>query len=460
MTIQDKILASIKQNFIVILVLLALVLMSLLGVYKQIFGLSESESVSLSILLITATLWVSEAIPLFVASLGVLLLSLVWLLPTLNIDGIVATKQDFYLSFFSDITMLFMGGFVLSLLLNKYRLARRMADQIITKTGNNPAKLLLSIIMISAFLSMWMSNTATAAMMLAIVGPLIYQLPDGAPFAKALALAIPFACNLGGLGTPIGTPPNAIALQYLQGHGMPVSFIEWMMVCVPIMLILLYFLWQLLLKAYSAEGVEFKMEITKKKKINGAQYIVIVVFVLTVLGWMTTGLTGLTTGLVGLMVVVVSFSTGLLAVRDFRNLSWDILFMIGGGLCLGVGLKMSGLTEHIAGSIGFGDSFWMLFGIMILLAALMTTFMSNTATANLLIPVAVSMGQNEILVVIAIAIMCSSAMALPVSTPPNAIAFGSGLLKAKDMIRNGLALTIVALVITFIFAYFYIPLIV
>lgn len=450
----------LKKNFVVILVLILLVLLSFGGFYRQFFGLSESESVALTILLITATLWVTEVIPLFVASLGVLLMSLVWLLPTLQMAGIGATKQDFYLSFFSDITMLFMGGFVLSLLLNKYRLARRMADQIIVKTGNNPSKLLLSIIMISAFLSMWMSNTATAAMMLAIVGPLIYQLPDETPFAKALALAIPFACNLGGLGTPIGTPPNAIAMQYLEGHGVPVTFMKWMLICVPIMLILLYFLWRLLLKSYSPSGVTFTIEETEEKKLSGVQYVVIGVFVLTVLGWMTTGFTGLTTGLVGLMVVVISFGLGLLAVRDFRNLSWDILFMIGGGLCLGVGLKLSGLTEHVASSIGFRDSFWILFGIMVLLASLMTTFMSNTATANLLIPVAVSMGQNEILVVVAIAIMCSSAMALPVSTPPNAIAFGSGLLKTKDMIRNGVALTIVALLVTFLFAYFYIPLII
>jgi sodium-dependent dicarboxylate transporter 2/3/5 len=183
-----------------------------------------------------------------------------------------------------------------------------------------------------------------------------------------------------------------------------------------------------------------------------------VIFVLTILGWLTGGMTGLSTGFVGLLCIITSFGIGLLNTADFRNISWDILFMLGGGLCLGVVLNESGLTDTIAHAIPMDQGFMFVFAILLLMAAGMTTVMSNTATANLLIPVAVSLPGNELLFSIAIAIMCSTSMALPVSTPPNAIAFGSGLLQAKDMLIAGLILTLLALIGTAIASIFYIPL--
>jgi len=453
------ILNTLKKNKWTLIIVMGVLLVSSFGLFQNLFGINRSEEIALTILLITAIFWITEIIPLFVTSLGVLLFSITWLYPSLKLQGIEATKQEFLTAFFSDITLLFMGGFVLSMLLNKYGLAQRVADSIIKKTGDNPKKLLLSIILVSAVFSMWMSNTATAAMMLAIVSPLIYQLPKTSPFAKGMAISIPFACNLGGLGTPIGTPPNAVAMQYINQLGFSLSFLKWMVVAIPIMLILLYFLWQLLLKMYPPEDVEFKIENKKVNKLSTLQYAVILLFVITVLGWITAGVTGLSTGTIGLIAVFTSFATGLLKIPDFKNLSWDILFMLGGGLCLGVALNKSGLAQTIASHVGFGDNFMLLLLALLLLAAVMTTFMSNTATANLLIPIAVSLGQNEMIVSIAIAVMCSSAMALPVSTPPNAIAFGTGLLKAKDMIKPGVYITIVALLLMLASSYFFLPLI-
>lgn len=447
-----------KENLPVLTILIALFLAYQFHVFQMMWGLTNSEEAALIILLVTAILWIFETIPLFVTSFMVLLLSLLWLLPMLQSSGIEASKNDFLLAFFSDITLLFMGGFVLSILLNKYRIARRIANWMLHQTGDDPSKVMLGIILVSSFLSMWMSNTATAAMMFAIVGPIMAKLPDTSVYSKGLALAIPFACNLGGMGTPIGTPPNAIAMEYLNRMGFDISFVEWMLISIPLTMILLFLLWKLLLWFYPPGDVTIEVEKKEVQKLSSQQQFVLALFILTVIGWLTGGITGLSSGTVGLMIVIAAFGFGLLNQRDFRNISWDILFMLGGGLCLGVGLSQSGLTTTIAEALPLEGGFIILLSILMVVAALMTTFMSNTATANLLIPVAISIPQNEIILTIVISIICSSAMALPVSTPPNAVAFGSGMLKSTDMLYPGIIVTILAILLTLVASFFYIPL--
>lgn len=451
-------LRKLKRHLPELIILFLLVLAYVFHLFEQLFSLSATEEISLIILIGTAILWIFETIPLYITSLNVLFLQVMWLLPFLEDAGVKASRDDFFLSFFSDITLLFMGGFVLSSLLNKYGLASLMANWMLQKTGNKPDRVLLGIMLVGAILSMWMSNTATAAMMFAIIVPILSQLPAGSPFAKGLALAIPFSCNLGGLGTPIGTPPNAIAMEYLQQVGLGISFLQWMLLSLPMLSILLFFLWKLLLRLFPAGEITFTIEKPDEVHFSLRQKLVLVVFMLTILGWLTSGMTGISTGTVGLMVVIVSFGLNLLGTRDFRGISWDILFMLGGGLCLGVGLNKSGLTTTIAEAIPIESGFWFAFVSIVILAALMTTFMSNTATANLLIPVAISLPQNSMLLAIAISLMCSTAMALPVSTPPNAIAFGSGLLQTKDMLRGGLIITFVAFFMVILASIFYIPL--
>lgn len=430
------------------------------GLYESWLGLQRSEAVALTMLLITALFWVTETFPLYITSMGVLAMSVLWLLPQLPADAAAAGKAPFYQAFFGDITLLFMGGFVLSALLNKYGLARRMAGWVIRQTGSRPANVLFGLILISALLSMWMSNTATAAMMFAIIGPVIVNIPSVSTFDRGMALSIPFACNIGGLGTPIGTPPNAIALEYLSNAGIELSFANWMGLSFPLLILLLIALWLLLLRMYPPGDFDIQIaeEEDSTERFTVRQYLVMVIFGCTILGWLTGGWTGLSTGIVGLLCLLVSFGIGLLNTPDFRNISWDILFMLGGGLCLGAALKRSGLTDSIASAIPVGEGFWIVFGIILVMASAMTTFMSNTATANLLIPVAVSLPGNELLFSVVVAIMCSTSMALPVSTPPNAIAFGSGLLRAKDMLNTGLLITFLALLITLVASIFYIPL--
>lgn len=454
---------SIRKTFtpnrIVFALLTALALVYFLHGFQQLFGISAQEEISAVILVATAILWITEALPLYITSLGVLFSQIVWLLPALEASGTEARKEDFLIAFFGDITLLFMGGFVLASLLNKYGISRMIASSIIEKTGNSPSNVLFAIILVSAVMSMWLSNTGTAALMFAIMAPVVVSLPETSQFSKGIALGIPFACNLGGIGTPIGTPPNAIAMEYLQQIGIELSFASWMLFAVPLMLILLFFLWKLLLRLYPPGEVAINIEIEAVHHFGKRQYIVAAIFVLTVLGWMTSGYTGLSTGTVGLFVVLAAFGGRLLDTRDFKNLSWDILFMLGGGLCLGTGLKLSCITASIASVIPAEGSFLYILVVLIALAAVMTTFMSNTATANLLIPVAVSLPQGELVLAVAISLMCSSSMALPISTPPNAIAFGSGFFKSRDMLSSGLIVTVLAFIGIVLACVFYLPLI-
>ncbi|MHC4943683.1 MAG: SLC13 family permease [Planctomycetota bacterium] len=438
------------RSFAGILAALLPIFLAILFTGQDLFetwlDLDRAQSIALAILIITATLWITEFIPLFATSFVVVLLQVCWLLPAINAGAgkDEQVKEAVFLApFSSNIILLFLGGFVLSAVLHKYGLDQRMARRILKRTGKKPSRILIGIIAVSALLSMWMSNTATAAMMLAIVLPIIARIPHANPFSKALALAIPFACNLGGLGTPIGTPPNAIAMRYLAEEGIHVTFLEWMGCTWPFLILFLVILWFLLLKLYPPGDLVIEMELEETESLGWKHYFLIGVFGVTCLGWLTSGLHGLSTGMVSLIPIIICFGGRFLDTRDFRNLSWDILFMLGGGLSLGVGLITSGLSDAIVARIptDVGTAFV----LFVVLATIMTTFMSNTATANLLIPIAVSLQGEVSMLVITIAAMCSTAMALPVSTPPNAIAFGSGILKARDMMLAGLIITVLAI---------------
>jgi solute carrier family 13 (sodium-dependent dicarboxylate transporter), member 2/3/5 len=445
---------------VVVLILLALffIIADQRQLFASLFGLDHAQSIALSVLIIAALLWVTEWVPLYVTSLIILFLQVAWLLPVMNPSAGKAERQVFLSPFFSDIILLFMGGFVLASMLHKYNLDNRIANWLLKKTGTKPSRILFGIMLVSAVLSMWMSNTATTAMMFAIILPIISNIPETSRFSKGLALSIPFACNLGGLGTPIGTPPNAIAMSYMVEKGVPVTFGEWMMVSVPLMIVLLIVVWFIILKMYPPGDLEITFTETQSSDMSFRHWAIILLFCLTIIGWLTTKQHGFSIGTVSLIPVIGTFGFGLLEVRDFKRLPWDVLFMVGGGICLGVGLKQSGLTREIVDMIPLQIGFVSVLIAFLCLAAVMTTFMSNTATANLLIPIAISLNFQASLFVIPIALVCSTAMAMPISTPPNAIAFGSGLLESRDMIRPGFLITIISIVIIMFMGLFFIPL--
>lgn len=415
-------------------------------------GLSTAQMKTVLILLLAATLWASEWLPLFLVSFIILALELVWLTPSVVSEGLSVSDSQFFAPFFSNIILLFMGGFVLSSIMQKASLDARFAHWILQVTKGEPAQTLLGIILACAFLSMWMSNTATTAMMLTLILPLIKRMRPDVPFRVGLVLSIPLACNLGGIGTPIGTPPNAIAMSYLAAKGINVSFGQWMSYMLPFLAMTLLVLWYALLKVYPAGDEKISVPDVTLKPLKPRQWISLGIFLITVLGWLIGGQFGLKTGTVALFPIIASFWLGLLDQNDFRALPWDVLFMVAGGIALGVAIDITALGDVIVSVLPLSGSYQLLVVAVVLLAAVLGTVMSNTATAGLLIPLIVSFNlpQTYLLVLIlAVTLNCSTAMILPVSTPPNAIAFGSGVIQARDLARMGLLMAFLGIVVAF-----------
>ncbi|MEO1234058.1 MAG: SLC13 family permease [Myxococcota bacterium] len=409
--------------------------------------ISPPAAVTLAVLVMAAVLWVSELVPLFVTSFLILFLNVVWVRSSLEAEGQAVSAAAFTSPFFSDVILLFLGGFVLSAAFHRYGLDERIARTVLEKTGGAPSRVLAGVMLTTAFLSMWMSNTATTAMMLGLTGPIIARIEASDPFRKALALGIPFAANLGGLGTPIGTPPNAIAVQFMSESGIAPSFATWMAMAAPMLIILLALAWILLMRLHPARAEAVSMPEGSGFDIDRRGVGVLAVALLTIAGWLTSSLHGLSTGIVALLPVLVFFGLRLLDARDFRQLPWDVLILAGGGLSLGRAAALTGLADAAASLVPVDEG---LFAVALgfgLVASLMSTFMSNTATANLLIPVALGLPAglaSSVLCVVAFS--CSVSMALPVTTPPNAMAFSSGNIVVRDMIAPGGLLTVAGIV--------------
>jgi solute carrier family 13 (sodium-dependent dicarboxylate transporter), member 2/3/5 len=291
-------------------------------------------------------------------------------------------------------------------------------------------------------------------MMMALVIPLLAQLPPGDTFRKGMVLAVPFAANIGGLGTPIASPPNAVALGFLQQAGFQINFIEWMLVAFPLMLGMIAFAWGLLWIWHRPSVPDFQLRLDPQP-LNRRGWHVVGVFTVTVVLWMSDRWHGLPPSVVALLPAVVFTASGLLDRTDVNSLEWNILILIAGGISLGTGLQMTGLDKLIVQWLPFSERtplIWVVASLS-LATLLLGTFMSNTAAANLLLPLGISAAMipaagdptGIIRVGICIALSASMSMALPISTPPNAIAYSSGEIQTRDMAAPGILLGIAAL---------------
>jgi sodium-dependent dicarboxylate transporter 2/3/5 len=322
---------------------------------------------------------------------------------------------------------------------------------------------LLGFILITGLFSMFVSNTATAAMMLTFLAPVFKQLPPEGKGRIALALSIPVAANLGGMGTPIGTPPNTIALKYLndsEGMNMNLGFGQWMLFMMPLVAVLLFISWILLKRLYPFTQKTVELEIEGGMKKGRNSWIVIVTFCVTVLLWLTDTLTGINSYTVALIPFVVFAMTGVITKYDLEEINWSVLWMVAGGFALGYGLNASGLAENAVESIPFGEFSPMLILLMGgAICYLLSNFISNSATAALLMPILAivcgAMGDKLApiggtpTVLIGVAIAASSAMIPPISTPPNALAFATGYVKQNEMAKMGVIMGIISMVLGF-----------
>jgi solute carrier family 13 (sodium-dependent dicarboxylate transporter), member 2/3/5 len=424
------------------------------GWFGPMLGLDRPAELTLGLVVIAAVLWVTEAVPLFVTSLLVLALELAWLAPALREAGSGPGAVIFLNAFFSDVTLLFLGGFVLSAGLERTGLDRRLARAILRRAGSAPSRVLLATMLTTSLLSMWMSNTAACALMLGLASSMLARVPPGDGFRKALPLGIAFAANLGGIATPIGSPPNAILLRYLQADGSAPSFGAWIALALPLLVVLLALALALIGRRFPTEVEEIALAEEHAPPIGGPQLLVIAVTLLTITGWLVGGHFSLTAGTVALLPVVVFFGTSLLRTPELRALPWDVLLLIGGGLALGAAIEQTGLAAWASAQLPIGGlSELELLAVGATFALVLSALMSNTAAANLLAPMMLGLtavDRAPLFVVVALA--CSLAMPLPVSTPPNAMAFGfdlgpngRGALAARDMVVPGILIGVLGL---------------
>ncbi|ABJ75795.1 DASS family sodium-coupled anion symporter [Leptospira borgpetersenii] len=450
-----------------ILIIGTLLLIGILFFVQVLFEFPLSVAIMICIFVLAAVFWVAEPIPGYATSILVIFLEIIFFANPIGIPGFVFPQNKnpsaaVFLSSLADSSIiLFLGGFVLAKACVKTGLDRFFANRIIRKFGVKSHQVLLGFMFTTGFISMWMSNTATTSMMIALSFPLLRVLPEKEPFRKALILGIPFAANIGGVGTPIGSPPNIIAMGILRQQGIVIPFGTWMFFAVPLVVVLILFAWILLMKLFPQKDsldlvVEFQEPERGMKSFSFR--VTSMIFLGTVVLWFTENLHGVPAGVVALLPLILFPMFGILNEKDINSLDWSVLILISGGIGIGVGFQQSGMGPWFSGilkHIAKPEYAISVLFFLCVLTLLLSTFMSNTAATNLLVPFAFPFsailfpGSNVYLleVCLGIALSASLAMSLPVSTPPNAIAYSVGGIEIKDMICAGLPIGIFGLIV-------------
>lgn len=433
--------------------------------------LSADAKVMLGIFTLAAWYWITAAIPPFAT--GVLVIGLGALLlgyPAAEGrpfgaaagESQIVSWTDFVSPAAAPVVVLMLGGFVLGRATHATGLDNLLARLLLKPFARSPGLLVLGVLLVTAVLSMWMSNTATAVMMCTLVGPLCHTLGEGSGLRRALLLAVPVGANVGGLGTPIGTPPNAIVFAAFKAAGLEVSFLAWVAVATPVALGLLVIAWVALLRLYPADDRdrELARDLSMPPPERGGWPTVVTgaTFAATVVLWLTSPWTDLPIAAAAIVPLMVFAATGILTRHDVNGLEWDILLLIAGGLALGKGMEATGLAAWMVGQVPLeGLPSAALIAVVTVLTLLMSTLMSNTATANLVLPIALGIAGGAISPVqagLGVAFGASLAMGLPVSTPPNAIAYAAGGLRVVDFLRMGALLGVIGVGVTLLVALF------
>jgi sodium-dependent dicarboxylate transporter 2/3/5 len=419
--------------------------------------------------------WVTEAIPIPATALLPIAL-----FPVLGVTDIAGATQPYA----NPLIFLFLGGFVIARGIEESGLHRRIALSIVRLVGTKPRAIVAGFMLAGAFLSMWVSNTATAMMMLPIAVSIVGlvesedSMKEGrleTSFGLVLLLALAYGCNIGGVGTLVGTPPNALMAGYLlDNHGVDIGFAQWMLVGVPFVAVTLPLVYLLLVRVLFPPRLDelpggrdvIDRELEKCGTPSRAERLVASVFGLTALLWMVRPLLdGFAPGLSdagiaifgGLLLFVVPTRVRrfepVLSTGDIRKLPWEVLILFGGGLSLAAGISDSGLADWLGGTFRAlgGVDLLLLIALAVLAVVFLTEITSNTATAAALLPifgsVAVGFGFEPVMLAVPVAVAASCAFMLPVATPPNAIVYGSGLVRLPQMARAGIVVNLLMVVV-------------
>lgn len=464
-------------KFCVLLPIVLLVTAFLWAVPTGFFGIEALTPVQqrvIALFVFAALMWMFEIVPNWATSVLVIVLSLL----TVSNKGIgflctpeagqLVPYASIMAAFADPIVMLFLGGFTLAIVASKYGLDVTLARVLLKPFGTKPRWVLLGFLVVIAVFSMFMSNTATAAMMLAFLAPVLAVLPSDDKGKIGLSLAIPVAANLGGIGTTIGTPPNATAIKFLGEAGIEITFSEWAIHMIPYVLVMILIAWVLLQVMFPFKTERLVLEIPEsKRRTDWKTYVVWGTFALTILLWATESLTKISSNIVALIPLSVFTLTGIFGKDDIKEINWTVLWLVAGGFALGTDLQQTGLAKVLIESIPFGSmSVVAVFLIGGIVCYFLSNFISNSATAALLIPIliVIAMGMADPAaannasflawggsnaMIIFVATCASIAMILPISTPPNAIASSTGLVSTKDMAKVGIIIGVIGFVLAF-----------
>ena len=448
-------------------------------------GLGPSAKAVLASTLWIATWWILEVIPIAVTALLPIIL-----FPLTGALDLKATTA----SFGHRYIFLYIGGFILAIAIERWKLHQRIALYIIRLIGANIRSIILGFMIATAFLSMWISNTATSVMMLPIGMAVISQLRDNPAtkenenrtFGKILMLAIAYSASIGGIATLIGTPPNLVLAGIVQElYGIEITFSKWILIGLPVSLLLLVICWYYLthmaasFKAQSFPGgqQEIQRQIVNLGRISYEEKVVFAVFVCTALAWITRSfllnrfIPALDDTIIAIISAVVLFllpagkgqNRPILRWDEAVKLPWGVLLLFGGGLSLAEGFKTTGLAAWIGSQLSLLDGLSLFLLLFVLVAAVnfLTEITSNLATTAMLLPIlaplALVIGVHPYTLMIGATLAASCAFMLPVATPPNAIVFGSGYLKIPEMVKTGVWLNIISIILISLIVYFLLP---
>jgi sodium-dependent dicarboxylate transporter 2/3/5 len=461
----------VEKNKLIRLTISLIVPLAILLIPTSDFPLVDTTVVEqrvIALFVLAALFWILEPIPIYATSVLVIVLELImisdkgWNVLIVGSNeagfGTLLNYKEIMGTFASPIILLFLGGFFLAMASTKYRLDQNLARVLLKPFGTQPKMIMLGLMGITAVFSMFMSNTATTAMMLSILTPVLAYFGKDDPGKVGFALCIPVAANIGGLGTPIGTPPNALALKYLTGSDY-IGFGQWMSFGVPFVIILLAISWFLLLMFFKPKTENIELQIKGRFMTSGKAIIVYITFVVTILMWLFDFVHGMNSYTVAMIPVAVFLSFNIITKEDLKKMSWDVLWLVSGGIALGLALDKSGLAKHVVNTIPFDTySPYLIVVLAAVIATVMANFMSNTATANLLLPIITAVGVSVIsleplggskMLILVTAMAASLGMCLPISTPPNALAHATGVIKTSDMSKIGVIIGLVGLILIF-----------
>ena len=428
---------------------------------------APEQSNCLALLVFVSLLWATEVIPLFTTSLAVPLF--VVLLRVVRSDdsrhtrlSAPAATKYIFASMWTPTIMLLLGGFSIAAALSKYHIAKLLATTVLSKVGTNPRSVLLAVMFVAWFASMWISNVAAPVLCFSIIQPILRTLPNDSDFAKCLIIGIALASNVGGMASPIASPQNIVALQNMSP---PPSWGQWFFISIPVCVISILAIWSFLLILFKT-GRETVIQPIRasKDKFTKVQWFISCVTMITILLWcVERNLENVfgDMGVVALIPLIVFFGTGILTKEDFNNFLWTVIILAMGGIALGKAVASSGLLQTIATEIRHlvnGMSLYSVFIVFACLILVVATFISHTVAALIILPIVAQVGAgmsdpHPRLLVMGSVLMASAAMGLPTSGFPNMTAImmenelGVRYLSVKDFLKSGLPSSVITLVV-------------